>query len=305
MSTPKFIVSHEDQQLGPFDEAELREKWTSGAILAVDYVYDEAKQDWIMVAERFRWAANGTLTDTVRMPVRPTSVTEEMTVELEITPEQLPPPPPASPSLHATPPVLIIPPVIATAAGVPPRAIRLTDGYGEISLDALNAGSFELSMRGEDLPTTKIRLDLLNSEPTAVLWSLPATVEVDHPLRVDLRVVDAQGRTCVRFERALTVVLAGKRHSVQTIDGTGRLEITQQVAETVSVHLEIDPALTLEMPAKQTVEWLAGPAVKLVVDGPTEPEAGIPLKVRVKALDRFGNVARSYQGVVNLEVKAG
>ena len=309
MSTPKFIVSHEDQQLGPFTEVELRQKWTSGAILGVDYVYDEAKADWIMIAERFRWAADGALTDTIRVSVMPAAMTEEITVELSV-----PPPVP----VKATPPAPPVAPVVVedeldlnfsfgekTAAVPAAQAIQMTDGYGEISLDAMDAGSIELKLRNSDMPTARIRLDLLPSDPTTVRWTLPTVAEVGRQITLSLEVTDDRGLVCRTFQGEFTVVTAGKRHLVKTIDGAGRLEFTQEKAEVVSVHLESDPSLTLTLPAMQKLEWTPGPAVKLVVDGPTEHQSGIPLKVRVKALDQYGNVARSYQGMVSLDVKAG
>src|SRR3979409_213183 len=52
----KFIISHLDEQLGPFDETELKAKWLKGELLPIDYVFDDVKQDWILLAERFEWA---------------------------------------------------------------------------------------------------------------------------------------------------------------------------------------------------------------------------------------------------------
>lgn len=53
---PRFIVSHLDEQIGPFDEATLKAKWVKGELLPIDYVYDDTKQDWVLLAERFSWA---------------------------------------------------------------------------------------------------------------------------------------------------------------------------------------------------------------------------------------------------------
>ncbi len=54
----KFVVSHLDVQQGPFEESELKAKWVKGELLPIDYVYDDAKQDWLLVSERFAWATN-------------------------------------------------------------------------------------------------------------------------------------------------------------------------------------------------------------------------------------------------------
>src|SRR4051812_13633990 len=71
MSTAKFVVSHMDEQMGPFDEQQLKAAWVKGEILPIDYVYDEAKQDWVLLAERFPWAAKVQGEDL--MPPPPTS----------------------------------------------------------------------------------------------------------------------------------------------------------------------------------------------------------------------------------------
>src|SRR5579872_2706511 len=60
----KYVVSHLDEQMGPFDEAELKAKWIKGELLPIDYVYDEAKSDWILLSERFAWASAKAETDT-------------------------------------------------------------------------------------------------------------------------------------------------------------------------------------------------------------------------------------------------
>jgi hypothetical protein len=60
----------------------------------------------------------------------------------------------------------------------------------------------------------------------------------------------------------------------------------------------------LKMPEAKSLEWQPGPATRLILDGPPEYVAGHPLKVHVKAIDQYGNVAKTFQGTVILEVKA-
>src|SRR5579871_3843031 len=84
MSTTKFVVSHMDEQMGPFDEQQLKAAWSKGEILPIDYVYDEAKQDWILLAERFPWAGQQ---PEEKMPPPPTSVRPETVVARRLNQE--------------------------------------------------------------------------------------------------------------------------------------------------------------------------------------------------------------------------
>jgi hypothetical protein len=59
------------------------------------------------------------------------------------------------------------------------------------------------------------------------------------------------------------------------------------------------------LPNAFKVDWQPGPAVRLVLDGSPELVAGSSTKVQVKAVDQYGNLANTFTGTLNLEVKAG
>lgn len=48
-----FIVVHNQQEVGPLTETEVRERLTRGDLLPIDYYYDEALGDWALVETRF------------------------------------------------------------------------------------------------------------------------------------------------------------------------------------------------------------------------------------------------------------
>ena len=295
MSTLKYIVQHQDEQLGPFEEHELKTRWEAGTILGIDYVYDETKQDWVMLAECFRWAAAGHLDDTMPVKIQPPAMTEEIPLEVEIEAEaELPEAPPRAP---------------APAPKKPEHAaeLRMVDGRGELSLGEFQPGHLSVKILHADLKSDVLHLDVRAAEPVRVRWSAPASHVVGHELELRFEAVDAEDRVCVGFAGEFTVVIGGgaqKRHDVKTIDGVGVVRWTHTKAEAWSLHLEHRGRSPLVLPAKHKLEWLAGPAQRLIVDGPTEYQAGSPLKVQVKAVDAYGNVARDFQGTVVLDVKA-
>ena len=47
----KFYVSHNGEQLGPYSFEEIVSKVNQGALTIMDYLYDEAKQDWVGFVE--------------------------------------------------------------------------------------------------------------------------------------------------------------------------------------------------------------------------------------------------------------
>ena len=47
----QFYVSHGEEQLGPWTVTQIVEKLSLGEVSTLDYLYDEAKKDWILVVE--------------------------------------------------------------------------------------------------------------------------------------------------------------------------------------------------------------------------------------------------------------
>lgn len=99
------MVSHLDQQLGPFDEATLKAKWLEGEFLPIDYVFDEAKQDWVLMAERFEWAK------------KPAEINPPPLKTQDA--KKTPPPAPKEAVASATSPSIHLPPVTLSEISIP------------------------------------------------------------------------------------------------------------------------------------------------------------------------------------------
>lgn len=372
----KFVVSHMDQQMGPFDEQELKNRWAKGDILPIDYVYDENLKDWVLLAERFAWAKAqdvtppppvrtetgvrrmasltnddvASVTPAVTPAVTPTYVTSPLpqavnapspaapaTVSspIQITwpaaqtaapaatpkPAPAPAPAPATAVTNVSTETVTInftpaPSATTATAAPPPTAapqarVQLVNGQAEIDLPSLAPGDVELVAADTQAGITlqqPHRIQVKPAEPVRVEWQITDAQTVGQDVKIELSAFDAHNNICLHYGETFYLHLragAGQREFALTMhDGRASLVLQHTVVETWSFALEYRGAKALQLPAPQSLEWRPGPAVRLVLDGPHEYIAGQPLKVQVKAVDQFGNVAKNFQGTVNLEVKA-
>jgi hypothetical protein len=126
-------------------------------------------------------------------------------------------------------------------------------------------------------------------------------------LEIRLQVLDASAHLCTHFEDQFLVRTEGpfaQEIGAHVKQGEALVKVQNTTAGLWKVMLQTTGGRILQLPETHTVEWLPGPAARLIVDGPQEYVAGYPLKVQVKAVDAFGNLAKTYQGTVTLEIKA-
>jgi hypothetical protein len=347
MSTLKFVVSHMDQQMGPFDEQELKGKWVKGEILPIDYVYDEDLKDWVLLAERFAWAAQVQGDDIMPPPpaagVRTESVVTrrlnaDLTAKFAAPANVATPAAPAAATAPATTtatPAATAPAVTASLPVVTPELapqpapttvevikmnqetvrlqpaptkVKLTNGFGEIDLSPMPPGRVAVTAQDSVLTGHEpLHIQVKPAEPVEVVWSFANQQTVGQDLEIQMKALDEQGRICLGFNDHFTLQIRGgvsKDVMITTVDGLSTLRLHQEKAENWSLQLTYSGSRRLRMPEKRAVEWQAGPASKLVIEGPSEYTAGLPLKVQVRAVDLYGNTAKQYQGTVVLEVKA-
>jgi hypothetical protein len=342
MSSMKFVVSHMDQQMGPFDEQELKSKWAKGEILPIDYIYDESQQDWVMLAEKFGWAKAEEVEPPP--PVRTDSVvTRKMPLSLSTVTTVATPPAPAAaanPAASNTAPMQrlhtaakpeqikfenrpiaeeikleTVIPAPAQAAkrptGTQPAKVKLVDGMGEIDLSPLNPGKVELLLQDSNAMLKMQephRIQIKPAEPVEIVWSVANQQVCGNELEVSLKALDDNGNLCLHYTDSFVIQIRGgaspRDITVTTTDGQTTFKLANTKAETWTITLAYSGTKNIKLPEMRSLEWHPGPASRLVLDGPHEYMAGIPLKVQVKAVDAFGNVAKNFQGTVTLEVKA-
>ncbi len=312
---PKFIISHLDEQLGPFVENELKTKWAAGDILPIDYVYDESKQDWVLVHERFGWATKnpeGALPPPLREPSLRKRAPPEPPRAQDTPPPHITAPIPV-PEIAATPTALVLTQPILPA---PPKAdatpIKLVDGVGTTQIPALEPGRLELNL--QDSTNDKLKLQdpvkivVRSAEPHAVEWTSPYQQTVGQEIEISVQVFDSSHRLCLHYDDSFVIRVnapSGHEVPVAVTKGQAIIKLRNTKAENWKLSFHYSGGRVLKLPQDRMIEWGAGPATKLILEGPaSEHISGQPLHVSVKAVDEFGNLAKSYQGTVILEVKA-
>lgn len=295
----KFIVSHLDEQMGPLDEEALKAKWQKGDLLPIDYVYDEAKKDWLLLSERFPWA--GAKGD----PAFPPPLSE---VTLK---KRRPPEPPKMSSEPQTMTGIVIPSAPTPVAVNQGAQVKLVNGYGEVDLTPLHPGHVELSAQDSTNGALKLqspmKIHVRPAEPFAVEWTTPHQQTVGQDAMIHVRVIDRTGHLCSHYDDLFTIRINGISETgiaVPVTHGEARLNLKHTKSENWNLSFHYLGSRVLKLPEDKVLLWEPGPATRLVVDGPQDYIAGHPLKVQVKALDVYGNLAKTFQGTVVLEVKA-
>lgn len=278
----KFVISHLDEQSGPFDESELKAKWVTGDLLPIDYVYDETKEDWVLMSERFVWAKNNPAT------AAPPPLSE-VTVRKKRPPE---------------------PPIVTKSQAIGAK-VKLIDGVGEIDLSPLDPGEVELALQDGSTGLLKLnhplKIHVKAAEPASVEWTFDAQNTVGQELEVRVQVLDRGGHICAHYNDQFVIRTSDQVHPEYPVDvqeGEATVRIQNTVSGPWTMSLKYSGTTKMELPADRTIEWQPGPASRLILDGPQEYVAGHPLKVQVKAVDVYGNLAKTFQGTVILEVKA-
>ncbi len=310
----KFVVSHLDQQLGPFDEIELKAKWIKGDLLPIDYVYDESKQDWILMSERFLWAS-AKVEVTAPPPVAEPAKAKKLPPE---PPRTTTPPVSVQPTMSLGQPIANPVPPAAKSATIeakrpsyPEASVKMVDGRGEIDLSPLEPGRIELVLHQSSMPKiplqNSLKIHVKPSEPHKVEWVVPLNQTVGEDAEVQIRVLDTEGRVCSHYDDHFVVRIQGpSSHDipVKVLGGNAQIALKQTKTESWKVSLVYPGNRQLQLPDDKSLDWLPGPASKLILNGPPEYVAGLPIKVQVQAVDQYGNLARTFQGTVVLEVKA-
>jgi len=200
--------------------------------------------------------------------------------------------------------------IIAAKPAPMPKDTKVTivNGVGELELQGLNPGKMELVLQDQ---TTDLQMqehiNVKPAEPVEVVWTVPRESVVGEDLAISIQALDEHGNVCLHYNDQFVVQVRGPNPrdlTLNTHDGQALIKLNHIKAEQWTVTLQYSGEKSLKLPDTRTLEWQPGPAARLVLDGPHEYIAGRPAKVKVKAVDVFGNVAKHFQGTVALEVKA-
>lgn len=122
----------------------------------------------------------------------------------------------------------------------------------------------------------------------------PTQVVVSKSARAEVSKVESP-----RFESSKAELL--KTESVRATHGEAQVSMRNEKAGTVSIQVE---AKGLQSPTAIEINFTAGPVDHFVLEGPSEGRVGEPLKLTVRALDRFGNLSQ-FDETVRLTAQPG
>ncbi len=186
--------------------------------------------------------------------------------------------------------------------------VNLVNGVGELNLSPNLAGPVELVLQdGSPLTLEPLRIQVRPLEPESLDWSFPADPVVGQDFEIEVKAVDARGSLCSGFAAECSLEIRGAETRSLTLrleNGRASIKVENTKAEKWEVKLRYGGTKILRYADTKFVEWQPGPAVRLMLEGPADINAGSPLKVVVRAVDQFGNLAKSFQGSVVLEVKS-
>lgn len=183
-------------------------------------------------------------------------------------------------------------------------------GIGDLELVHFQAGQVSLCLDGsvsQDLQVelvSPIRVKAAQAEKITLKRSSDA-IEVGQNIQIELEALDRFGNIDTSFSKEFSLEVGGACEGGGRIhfeSGRAKAILTNRKAESVQVAL-IDTSKTgVDVSeAHVLLQFKAGPAVRLTFIAPEEVTAGEPIKVQVKAVDAYGNLAADYSGDLKVE----
>ncbi len=263
-----FIVVHNQQEVGPLTEMEVRERLTRGDLLPIDYYYDEVLGDWALVETRF----------TPLVSVDSTQVTAT-DINLGSSPYPAPPeiPPPQEqvarrPSRSTTNSAQPLPPL---EKGAPPPITVSTPSVISIP------------------PTPKLE----NQDSPPPMKSSHETKPKDHPSPAVTPPLSPTPHAPLSLESE------SRTEKVEMVGGVTTVSLKQVRAGVVVVRLKEsnDKSIRSSQPAK--VEVKPGKVSSISWICQEEVKAGQLFSLIITCRDNYGNTSDQFNGEVELTLK--
>lgn len=315
-----YIVSHLGQELGPYTESELQNLWNKKEILPVDYIFDEEKQDWLLMTDLFDWAQH--LTSTSITALKEISITHSLSN---------PNTPPALNKVERTKtnfPIRVDEKSKIQAKEDPPPTevilrrpknmaytTQFQSGQAKINLSDLakNAGSFTLKeVPGSTLKFKEaFQIEIRPAIPKKLSLHVPLQVQAGQTINVKLEALDETGHFCPNLdgytELSIHMGTNTRKERIQILQGLGHFTFSHTRAEKISFEIsslnEIinNDVLQLELDPAYHLQIAPGPAIHMSVSGPTEFVVGQDIQLELQAVDQFGNLVRNFSAKVDIE----
>lgn len=313
----QFIVSSNGFEKGPFEPEEILSQLIRKELQPVDYVYIEENQDWMMLAE-FQSYLDSRNPSSSLIKDQPPALApypnvsepkkEKLLKEVQKLRDQqvtnLPKEMYAAPEAKKSVPLLKTekPPILETpinnSSSTASKAIQLKQGEASYSVPAEKAGELLLKLKSNqnlDLGG-QLQVKVKSGHPEKVTWEGPSKKTVGEKTQFTLTAADQFGNLVVSYNGQMSLKWQGEIDAptkIQFKNGIALLEFTTTKAQTISFEILASsefPHVHLPTPAKVSFE--AGPAEKLLLDGPQEVVAGEAIQVKIRAVDKYGNLAK-------------
>lgn len=304
-----YIVSHLGQEMGPYNESELKALWEKKQILPMDYIFDAEKEDWFVIADVFEWAQHLTSTsiplakkteplkaeeppslDKVERTLTNFAIKTDKTVKIQAKED---PPPPE---------------IIFRRPKNMAYETQFSAGEARIDLSDLSKtpGSFVL----KELPGSPIRfkeafqIEVHPAVAKKISISTSASVLAGQAMNVKIEAVDENGHFCPTVDGSIGLSIHFENEvrleRVQILKGLGHFSFYHTRAE--KIGFEISSTIeNLEVGAMVYTQVQAGPATHMSVLGNKQFIAGQPIQLQLQAVDQFGNFVQSFSAKVDIE----
>ncbi|MBN2683504.1 MAG: hypothetical protein JXR58_13500 [Bacteroidales bacterium] len=131
----------------------------------------------------------------------------------------------------------------------------------------------------------------------------PADSYVGHPREVQIKVLDSLGNTITNYNENVSLITSGSATGaglVDIVNGIGRIEINNNIAEIVTLSLSDTENTGINLGPNQDIEFHAIVASKLVILDPLDAEQGSTVTVTIEARNVAGLLDNSYIGTISL-----
>ena len=328
-----YIVSHLGQELGPHTEAELQKLWDKKEILPIDYVFDEAKQDWFLLTDVFEWAQQLTsitsIRDLNRMDdegppalnkiertradiVRKTAAEKSQAKQSETKSSSLQEKAKIKVKVQEDPPPSEV--ILRRPKNIP-YTTQFKAGQAKVDLSDLakTPGAFTL----KELPGSPLKfkeafnIEVRPATPKKLVVRVPYTIQAGQEINVKLEAVDETFHFCPNLDGYAELSIHTSTHTrverVAIIKGLGHFAFTHTRAEKLTFEIsnlkEINDIETLKIATEPAchLEVLAGPALHMTVIGSSQFIVGQPIELELQAVDQFGNFVKNFSAKVDIE----
>ncbi len=199
-------------------------------------------------------------------------------------------------------------PRAATSFSIGEQKIELKNGKAELTLADLKiSGDFIIELENGELTekTAHAAIAVQPNQVSELEIAVADKVSVGDQAILQVLAKDQFGNIATQCDASFELKSTGQAQftgNMKLQRGIAQVQIRSTLVETIEISLQnIDHEKPVNCSPKK-VQFVAGPAVRLVVVTPQSAVAGEKVNVEVKALDQFGNLSEGFSSSVNMKI---